>query len=1173
MSDYRSKLDDTKFHNWIKTGLALLYTKEGLRDIVLEEIEKFKQRTFQDILARLNLPKDSSCIECSTGQLVRKECSESHECPQSGLCEKFRDEIRLAHKHNKPSWRNTDARKWCNDSWQIAKCFMPREGYKDKNSFMETDFNGIISVILNYKPFQDKVKEDLTQKSNAFEEARRMSREFRHSATCEVSDDEFTEYSRILETILTDPKYLSSKASTKAALQNIAKLKEESWTITFIVKDLRSLFNAELGLYANNTSVCRALEHLYNKLDDVKRAIEQLKMPLCHLASLQDFAKRLIEVYQDQFSTLPISALLEEEDAQLLEFFVQPTLKQVDHHNVKSKSAIIKSYKDIFSKGGQPCRNIYITGEAGIGKTAFCQRMVLTWCHAKSGKTENHNFLKEDIDALKQFSFLFYVSLRETRLCHVKEMIEQQLQVLADTHHIGQILENQVCLIILDGLDEWTHPTIQDTCPNNQKLPHRLPSRNCIFITTTRPWKLEVNRLKTKEIDQQIVLTGLDKQARAKLTVTVINRLNKNYDEPRKPEDFKEEVALNKLDTICEVPIILMQLICVWFDELTLGKSKCLIYGGTVDMLFKRASKNKGGQCADGACLNQTQTQDDFNRNLPECFISLQNILIHKSLLYKIGNLAFHSLFGIPDGESALTFESSSGNIYDISVGEMRYLLSVGILSKNKVVGTLYQRQQRLSFLHKSYHEFFAALYIAMQEDVACVENKIFTTCKTLRMFLTYENMFIFLSGMCPELVLKLEAKIKLMLLSDKQIRTYRSFADYKFGFVVMLPPFSIITNPKFSDVRDAERLLQSYQTLALQCQEESQQTVGRGVQLPLEDFFLPETYSDNLRSLFESNKGILKSIATEKYHDDLLEIRNVEKISINFHNNFDNDMEKYLGCLNSSIETLACLSISNARGMFNLVELQFPNLTSLDLYDISLKHQELMDLFEFISDKSDLIQLLLFQIRCYEHKEECMGSSLNLSSHNQLNFLRLHHLFEYGQHETRVNCTSLDTLIFEDSSTATHKTSTLLLDIKCAPHLFELTLIGISSVDTFKTLLSVLPSIKHLRRLSLYNCDFGDRHVEFDAEFQKEIELICLLNSTMTLNSFVKFVDSIPLNTDSVISVHMQSCMFNIGDNERLAQEGVEAASRYVRSKPNFHVVVCEPFKFHFKVSSRPHY
>jgi hypothetical protein len=47
---------------------------------------------------------------------------------------------------------------------------MPPDGYKEKASASETDFNGIISVILNHKDFQGKVHENLSNKINIFEE-------------------------------------------------------------------------------------------------------------------------------------------------------------------------------------------------------------------------------------------------------------------------------------------------------------------------------------------------------------------------------------------------------------------------------------------------------------------------------------------------------------------------------------------------------------------------------------------------------------------------------------------------------------------------------------------------------------------------------------------------------------------------------------------------------------------------------------------------------------------------------------------------------------------------------------------------------------------------------------------------------------------------------------------
>jgi hypothetical protein len=47
---------------------------------------------------------------------------------------------------------------------------MPPDGYREKTSATETDFNGIISVILNYKDFQGKIRENLNNKKNIFEE-------------------------------------------------------------------------------------------------------------------------------------------------------------------------------------------------------------------------------------------------------------------------------------------------------------------------------------------------------------------------------------------------------------------------------------------------------------------------------------------------------------------------------------------------------------------------------------------------------------------------------------------------------------------------------------------------------------------------------------------------------------------------------------------------------------------------------------------------------------------------------------------------------------------------------------------------------------------------------------------------------------------------------------------
>jgi hypothetical protein len=51
---------------------------------------------------------------------------------------------------------------------------MPPDGYKDIACAQETDFNGIISVIINYKDFQLKVHEKLGNEKNIFEQVSKV---------------------------------------------------------------------------------------------------------------------------------------------------------------------------------------------------------------------------------------------------------------------------------------------------------------------------------------------------------------------------------------------------------------------------------------------------------------------------------------------------------------------------------------------------------------------------------------------------------------------------------------------------------------------------------------------------------------------------------------------------------------------------------------------------------------------------------------------------------------------------------------------------------------------------------------------------------------------------------------------------------------------------------------
>jgi hypothetical protein len=187
MASYSPKLLEKKYNNWVKAQLAVLFTKDGLEPFVCNEIQQFQQECLDDICYNNGIFSGTICSGCSTENVVKcptkgicivgkGQCSFHRNsnyilagCPNR-ICHNFKSGIQKAHRYSGPSYKNTDATQWCSNSWEVAKCFMPTDGYKDKASAAETDFNGIISVILNYKDFKGKVHENLNNKMNIFEE-------------------------------------------------------------------------------------------------------------------------------------------------------------------------------------------------------------------------------------------------------------------------------------------------------------------------------------------------------------------------------------------------------------------------------------------------------------------------------------------------------------------------------------------------------------------------------------------------------------------------------------------------------------------------------------------------------------------------------------------------------------------------------------------------------------------------------------------------------------------------------------------------------------------------------------------------------------------------------------------------------------------------------------------
>jgi predicted NACHT family NTPase len=195
----------------------------------------------------------------------------------------------------------------------------------------------------------------------------------------------------------------------------------------------------------------------------------------------------------------------------------------------------VKSLQELFTPSKKVLQEIYLSAIAGFGKTSFSKYLAITWCQAHK-KDENYKHFKdEELEALSGFEFLFLLLLRDSaKVCDIDGMIEQQvIQYLPCSSSmpkeflkglVSDILHDEKCLVILDGLDEWSHPD-NDCTKIPKSIPHQYAREKCVILTTTRPWKLGASDLKTYQISKTVELVKMNKHNVRQFTLNAMKIL------------------------------------------------------------------------------------------------------------------------------------------------------------------------------------------------------------------------------------------------------------------------------------------------------------------------------------------------------------------------------------------------------------------------------------------------------------------------------------------------------------------------------------------------------------------------------------------------------------------------------------------------------------------------
>ncbi|KAH3770281.1 hypothetical protein DPMN_171565 [Dreissena polymorpha] len=130
------------------------------------------------------------------------------------------------------------------------------------------------------------------------------------------------------------------------------------------------------------------------------------------------------------------------------------------------------------------------------------------------GHTNNSSNIFADVEALQDFMFVFYITLRNyVKQVDVYTMIKEKMidSIYSQDDRekpyrlVNEIMKRERCLVLLDGLDEWTRPG------DHHNLPILVSVYNqTVMLITTRPWNLAECKVKHSDIDAVLQLEGIN---------------------------------------------------------------------------------------------------------------------------------------------------------------------------------------------------------------------------------------------------------------------------------------------------------------------------------------------------------------------------------------------------------------------------------------------------------------------------------------------------------------------------------------------------------------------------------------------------------------------------------------------------------------------------------------
>ncbi|XP_060593214.1 uncharacterized protein LOC132747738 [Ruditapes philippinarum] len=909
-----------------------------------------------------------------------------------------------------------------------------------------------------------------------------------------------------------------------------------------------------------------------------------------------EWQKEMIASYCKTLLKVPAMPLLPRgQKCNFSEIYVRPTItREIKGEKGETKEIEVKSMSEIFIKNGVPLKHIYVLGDAGSGKSSFCKYLVNCWCIAHSD-AQNVNDKFEGVKEMKKFDIMFYISLRHNQdIDSVLDMIKNQYDIDISSPVLKK--ESAKIIILLDGLDEWSSERKSYNQFQTMGLPKQDVNKDYTIVTTSRPWKVHTLGISETEIEQILNLKGFDLRCESEMVNRTVSQLNSSRHASKDAWVCLQKLEEKSLKSLKQLPIMLQQLICLWFDGKLDKTSRCAIYTGMLELFFTWNDMKTTGTCT--RLMEGAQKVD-----LPKTLADKKILKLNSHLIYHVSKLAYETLFNCPKDKS-LTFDICMFDELDISDEVRENCLKIGIITEDECPSLSVSEppSSLFSFIHKSMQEFLAALYIGinfnakigLSDSTGNVElvkkfiDEVFQKCSTVNDILEQSNVIIMLCGLELRLATHVSKYIYDTVSEDSRVQEYRRTVNSDL--------FNVISRDQRC-ITDIQKLMfESMEELNAAC------SIGSNPVFYIGDLVITEwnQYCDIVCSSIDQHQIVPDSVLSIKVDDITTKnvkftkylpmFHHLEKIAISIINESQSDeqmIDEIKNCVSGTLKvntstlkslTLSCnfnINTDKYYPVYNTVFSYLPsmiNLVAIRMSIIRMSHDDTTTFCIFFERTSHLEQIHLFDVTC-----KCMKQhDVNLSKHQQLRYLNLYNTVRVIDADT----TNLEIFTFCNLKASNYEK--IFAIIRKSDKLKKLELYGeygnksqLYYTNITKRLVTVLPLLHNLSKLELWYCRLTDNIIQLPFEM-KSLKNFKLNEVTMSLTTWQKFVDSLP-HIPHTVDVSVRICYIT-GDGEEfigyrftviygggLRGEKGNDAKQYVKDKDQLYHVKRDAHWFEF--------